>query len=60
MRDTHRERNRDIGRGRSRLHAGRPIWDSIPRTPASRPEPEDRRLTAEPPRRPSNKIILRR
>ena len=28
MRDT--ERGRDIGRGRSRLHAGSPMWDSIP------------------------------
>ena len=34
MRDTHRERERergrDTGRGRSRLHAGTPMWDSIP------------------------------
>ena len=31
MRDTHTERGRDIGRGnRSRLHAGSPMWDSIP------------------------------
>ena len=28
MRDT--ERGRDTGRGRSRLHAGSPTWDSIP------------------------------
>ena len=28
MRDTHRER-RDTGRGRSRLHVGSPMWDSI-------------------------------
>nr|XP_055162229.1 translation initiation factor IF-2-like isoform X1 [Nyctereutes procyonoides] len=36
MRDTHthRERGRDAGRGRSRLHAGSPTWDSIP-------EPQD-------------------
>ena len=27
MRDT--ERGRDIGRERSRLHAGSPMWDSI-------------------------------
>ena len=26
---TQRERGRDIGRGRSRLHAGSPMWDSI-------------------------------
>ena len=25
-----RERGRDTGRGRSRLHAGNPMWDSIP------------------------------
>ena len=30
MRGTGRERGRDIGRGRSRLHAGSPTWDSIP------------------------------
>ena len=28
--ERHRERGRDIGRGRSRLHAGSPMWDSIP------------------------------
>ena len=28
MRDI--ERGRDTGRGRSRLHAGSPMWDSIP------------------------------
>ena len=27
---TERERGRDTGRGRSRLHAGSPTWDSIP------------------------------
>ena len=25
----HRDRGRDIGRGRNRLHAGSPMWDSI-------------------------------
>ena len=32
MRDTERERERgrDTGRERSRLHAGSPMWDSIP------------------------------
>ena len=29
MRDTERERGRDTGRGRSRLHAGSLTWDSI-------------------------------
>ena len=27
---TERERGRDTGRGRSRLHAGSVMWDSIP------------------------------
>ena len=30
MEDTHRERSRDIGRGRSRLPVRIPVWDSIP------------------------------
>ena len=30
MRDTERETGRDIGRGRSRLPARNPMWDSIP------------------------------
>ena len=30
MKDTERERGRDTGRGRSRLHAGSPMWNSIP------------------------------
>ena len=30
MRDTHRERGRDIGRRRKRLHAGSATGDSIP------------------------------
>ena len=29
MRDTERERGRDTGRGRSRLHAGSPMQDSL-------------------------------
>ena len=29
MRDTHRDTGRDTGRGRSRLHAGSLMWDSI-------------------------------
>lgn len=28
--ETHRERSRDLGRGRSRFLAGSPMWDSIP------------------------------
>ena len=30
MRDRERERGRDIGKGRGRLQAGSPMWDSIP------------------------------
>ena len=30
MTDTQRERGRDTGRGRSRLHVGTLMWDSIP------------------------------
>ena len=49
MGDTERERGRDTGRGRSRLHARSPTWDLIrdslldsipglnPRTPGSGP-----------------------
>ena len=40
MRDTERERGRDTGRGRSRLHAGSLMWDLIPRTPGPRPGPK--------------------
>ena len=37
MRDTERDRN--LGRGRSRLYAGSPMWDSIPKL-GSCPEPK--------------------
>ena len=47
MRDT--ERSRDTGRGRSRLHAGSPVWDSIP---GLQDHAEGRPQTAEPPRDP--------
>ena len=53
----HREGGIDIGRGRSRLPAGNPVWDSIP-------GPWDHALsrrqisTAEPPRHPQNQSIL--
>ena len=30
MRDRETERGTDVGRGRSRLHAGSPTWDSVP------------------------------
>ena len=42
MRDTEtgRERGRDTGRGRSRLHAGSPTWGLDPRSPGSRPGPK--------------------
>ena len=44
--------NRDTGRGRSRLHAGSPMGDSIP-GPGSCPEPKAD--TAEPSRSPNGK-----
>ena len=40
MKDRERGRDRDIGRGRSRLHAGSPMWDSTPELPGSHPEPK--------------------
>ena len=40
MRDTERERGRDIGRGRSRLPTGSPMQDSILGFPGSQPEPK--------------------
>ena len=49
MRDTERERVRDIGRGRCRLHAGSHTWDSIPGLQDRCPEPM---ADAEPPRCP--------
>ena len=30
MREREKEASRDIGRERSRLHTGSPMWDSIP------------------------------
>ena len=51
MRGTERERGRDIGRGRSRLLAGIPMWDSIP-GPQDHTWVEGRGSTTEPPRRP--------
>ena len=42
--ERHTERGRDIGRGRSRLHEGSPMWEPDvgphPRTPGSLPEPK--------------------
>ena len=46
-----RDRGRDTGRGRSRLHAGSPMQDSIPVTLGSLPEPKAD-ATTEPPRHP--------
>ena len=45
MRDTEKEAETDIGRGRSRVPAGSLMWDSIPgcwdpRMPGSQPEPK--------------------
>ena len=59
MRHTERERSRDTGRGKSRLHAGSLMWDSIPGLQHHAPElqhhvPGQRQMlkTAEPPRDP--------
>ena len=55
MIDIERERGRDTGAGKSRLHAGSPTWDSIPGL-------QDRTLgqrqgqTAEPPGIPKKKF----
>ena len=54
MRDT--ERGRDIGRGKRRLPARSPMWDSIP-DPGITPWAEGRYSTAEPLRRPSPSIL---
>ena len=59
MIDIERERGRDTGGGRNRLHAGSPTWDSIP-------GPQDHALgqrqalnrwTAEPPRDPPITVL---
>ena len=49
MKDTHRERGRDKGRGRSRLHCREPDVGLDPGTPGSRPEPRaDAQLLSHP------------
>ena len=35
-----KERESETGRGRSRLHAGSPMWDLIPGLPGSHPGPK--------------------
>ena len=52
MRDTHTERGRDIGRGRSRLPTGSPMRDSIPGLQDHDPSQRQMHLTTEPPRCP--------
>ena len=53
MRERYRERGRNTGRGRSRLHAGSQMWDLIsPRTPKITPWAKGRRQILEPPRDP--------
>ena len=51
-----RERDRDTGRGRRRLHAGSPMQDSIPGL-WDHARGQGRCSTAEPPRRPSKKFL---
>ena len=48
MHERHRERGKDTGRGRSRPHAGSPMWDSIP-GPQDHTLSRRQTLTAEPP-----------
>ena len=48
--ETHRERGRDTGRGRTRLPVGRPTWDSIPITTWAK----GRHSTTKSPRSPPN------
>ena len=52
-----RERGRDPGRRRNRLHAGSPMWDSIPR-PRITPWANGSCPTAEPPRRPYHEMFF--
>ena len=52
MRDTERERGRDIGRGRSRFHAGSSMWDLI-RDCGIKTGAKGRHSTTEPPRHPT-------
>ena len=49
------EKGRDTGRGRSRLHVGCPMWDSIP-DPRIMPWAEGGCSTTEPPRHPWSQI----
>ena len=57
MRDTKRERGRDTGRGRSRLHAGSPTRDLI-QVSRITPWAKGGGLTAEPPRDPPFILFL--
>ena len=53
--ERHRERGRDMGRGRSRLPARSLMWDSIP-DPRITPWAEGRCSTAEPPKCPFSSL----
>ena len=56
MRDTERERQRHRQREKQALCSD-PDVGLDPGTPGSRPEPESRHLTAEPPRRPYSLVF---
>ena len=58
MRDRERERGRDIGRGKSRLPAGSPMWESI-LDPGIMPRAEGQHPNAEPPRDPNIMLVKR-
>ena len=57
--ERHRDRGRDIGRGRSRFLAGSPMWDLIFR-PRIMPWAEGRRSIVEPPIHLERERILSR
>ena len=54
--ERHRQRGRDIGRGRSRHPAGNPDVGLNPKTPGSHPEPKAEHSSSKPPRCPMNYI----
>ena len=54
MRDTHKHRSRDTGRGGSRLYTRKPDIGLDPRTPGSCPEPKAYALPLRHPGIPQN------
>ena len=58
MRYTDTERGKDTSRGRSRLHAGSPMRDSIPGFQDHTLSQRQQRLTTEPPQCPSPEFYV--